>query len=83
MFTNKTDVDVRDMPGATWRDVVAAVIEQYDKPMTLACLYNELQSHRRVQQTKYWKEKIRQTLHYNPSVFSQVDRGVWQIRKVS
>ena len=28
LMTQSSTVDIRDMPGATWRDVVAAVLEQ-------------------------------------------------------
>ena len=83
ILPQKVDADIRDMQGATWRDVVAAVLEQCDEPVPLTILYEKLQSHKRVQKTKYWKEKIRQTLQYNPNHFMQVDRGVWAIKKVS
>ena len=35
IMAKKAEVDIRDMPGATWRDVVAAVLEQCSEPVTL------------------------------------------------
>ncbi len=39
LTTKYVQADIRDMPGATWKDVVAAVLEQYNEPVTLTFLY--------------------------------------------
>ena len=38
LMAKKAKIDIRDMPGATWRDVVAAVLEQCAEPVTLTFL---------------------------------------------
>ena len=80
MCSQKT-MDIRDMPGATWRDVVAAVLEECNKAVSLACLYEQIEPHKKARANQWWKEKIRQTLQCNPEHFDHVGRGLWCIRK--
>lgn len=75
-------VDIRDMKDATWRDVVAAVLEQCSQPVTLTYLYEQIEPHAKAQSNKWWKEKIRQTLQYHPGVFEHHGRGCWSLRAV-
>lgn len=56
IMAKKAEVDIRDMPGATWRDVVAAVLEQCSEPVTLTFLYEKIEPHRKAQANKWWKE---------------------------
>ena len=72
---------IRDMPGATWRDVVAAVLEECNKAVSLAYLYEQIEPHKKARANQWWKEKIRQTLQGNPEHFDHVGRGLWCIRK--
>lgn len=37
--------------------------------------------HEKTKSNKWWKEKIRQTLQYNPSCFINTSKGMWQLRK--
>lgn len=83
LFSEKKQVDVRDMPGATWRDVVAAVLEQCDEAVPLTYLYEQIESHQRAKTHKWWKEKIRQTLQYNPEYFLHAGRGLWSLKKAN
>lgn len=83
LFSEKKQVDVRDMPGATWRDVVAAVLEQCDEAVPLTYLYEQIESHERAKTHKWWKEKIRQTLQYNPEHFLHAGRGLWSLKKAN
>ena len=46
MCSQKT-MDIRDMPGATWRDVVAAVLEECNKAVSLAYLYEQIEPHKK------------------------------------
>lgn len=73
--------DIRDMPGATWRDVIAAVLEQYNEPVTLTFLYEKIEPHKKAQANKWWKEKIRQTLQINPAHFVHDGRGMWSLKR--
>ena len=80
LISEKKQVDIRDIPGATWRDVVAAVLEQCKEPVTLTFLYERIEPHKKAQANKWWKEKIRQTLQYHPEHFQHMDRGLWKLR---
>jgi len=73
--------DIRDMAGATWRDVVAAVLEECTEAVTLTYLYEQIESHKKAQNNKHWREKIRQTLQINPNHFHHTDRGMWVLRR--
>lgn len=81
LFTQRRAVDVRDMQEATWRDVVAAVLEQCDQPVALSYLYEQIEPHQKAQANKWWKEKIRQTLQYYPEFFIHTDRGMWKLNR--
>mgnify|MGYP000593223245 CR=1 FL=1 len=84
IMTRTSQVDIRDMSGATWRDVVAAVLEQCTEPVALTYLYEKLAEHKKAKQNKWWKEKIRQTLQINPTHFCHDGRGLWSlIRKAA
>ena len=47
LMAKKAKIDIRDMPGATWRDVVAAVLEQCAEPVTLTFLYEKIEPHKK------------------------------------
>lgn len=40
-------VDIRDMPGATWRDVVAAVLEPCKEAVSLSYIYSQIEPHKK------------------------------------
>ena len=73
--------DIRDMAGTTWRDVVAAVLEECTEAVTLTYLYEQIEPHKKAQNNKHWREKIRQTLQINPNHFRHTDRGMWVLRR--
>ncbi len=81
LLTQREAVDVRDMQEATWRDVVAAVLEQCDQPVALTYLYEQIEPHKKAQSNKWWKEKIRQTLQYHPKFFLHSGRGLWSLNR--
>lgn len=74
-------IDIRDMDGATWRDVVAAVMENHKEAVTLSVLYEEIESHKKAKTNQWWREKVRQTLQNYPEHFKHVSRGVWCLQK--
>lgn len=47
LFSEKRKVDIRDMPGATWKDVVASVLESAAGPVTLSWLYEQIEPHKK------------------------------------
>ena len=83
MMSQKKEIDIRDMPGATWRDVVAAVLEPCREAVPLSYLYEKIEPHRKAQKNKWWREKVRQTLQCSPEHFIHTARGMWALRKVS
>jgi len=81
IVTKNITSDIRDMAGATWRDIVAAVLEECQGPVSLSFLYEKIEPHRRAQSQKYWKEKVRQTLQINPNYFYSSERGQWSLKR--
>lgn len=79
LITHRVDGDIRDMPGATWRDIVAGVLEDCDGRASLAEIYRKIEGHKRAQNQQWWKEKVRQTLLINPRTFENTGRGIWQL----
>lgn len=79
--TKRITADIRDIPNATWRDVVAAVMEETNGVVPLSYLYEQLEHHNKAKQNKWWREKIRQTLQCNPSHFMHNGRGMWSLIK--
>ena len=73
--------DIRDMAGATWRDVVAAVLEECTEAVTLTYIYEQIEPYKKAQNNKHWREKIRQTLQINPNHFHNTERGMWVLRR--
>ena len=78
----RKQMDVRMLDCVTWRDVVAAVLEDANRPMQLKEIYAALEGHRKCEKNKFWKEKIRQTLQLQ-DVFMRVQEGIWTMAKAS
>lgn len=83
LVTQSKNIDIRDMAGATWRDVVAGVLEQYKEPVTLSVLYEQIEPYKKAKENQWWKEKIRQTLQINPTHFIHDGRGLWRLRRTA
>lgn len=81
LVTCATEVDIRDMPGATWKDVVADALAHCGGHAGLEELYAEVGNYKRAAKNKFWKEKVRQTLQYYPKLFSSSGRGSWELMK--
>ncbi len=81
--TYQTEVDVRDMPGATWKDVVAAIMENCHGSVTLTYLYEKVEPYEKAKRNKHWREKVRQTLQIYPDSFQSTKRGEWCLKKRS
>jgi hypothetical protein len=50
-MTRKTEMDVRDCVSGTWRDLVAAILEEAHKPLALKEIYQRVDGIRNVHQT--------------------------------
>ena len=75
-ISKKLEMDMRDRENTTWRDVVAAVLEDAGHPMNLDEIYSQIEGHRKCKSNLNWKAKIRQTLQLW-SGFSHVSEGIW------
>ena len=81
LMTYHIEGDIRDMPGATWRDILADAMESFHSPAELDQIYEKVGRHRRAQTQEHWKDKVRQTLQYHPNLFYSPHRGMWGLRK--
>lgn len=73
----KISFDVRDSLHATWKDVIAAVMEECG-PLSLEEIYKRIDGHKKTQSNSHWKEKVRQVLQ-SYEIFHRVARGVWVV----
>lgn len=75
-MAKKYEMDMRDVKAATWRDVVASVLQDHNRPMTLKEIYTAIDGHKKCETNTHWREKVRQTLQsYNN--FRNISNGVW------
>lgn len=79
--TKKLELDIRDMHGATWRDIVAAVLEDEGRSVPLSVLYEKIEPYKKARRNQWWKEKVRQTLQLYPEHFESTQRGIWQLKR--
>ena len=79
LMTYRITGDVRDMPGATWRDIIAGVLEECHGRASLEEIYQRVEGHKRAQSQQWWKEKVRQTLQINPQTLEHTGRGMWRL----
>lgn len=81
LMTEPVQKDIRDMNGATWRDVVAAVLETCQSPVSLAYIYEQVEPYTKARKNQWWKEKVRQTLQCSPQLFVNTGRGMWALNR--
>ena len=81
LMTKPVQKDIRDMNGATWRDVVAAVLETCQSPVSLAYIYEQVEPYTKARKNQWWKEKVRQTLQCSPQLFVNTGRGMWALNR--
>ena len=81
LMTYRLQGDIRDMPGATWRDIIADAMESFHTPVALEQIYEAVGSYKRAQQQQHWKDKVRQTLQHHPNTFYSTGRGVWGLKQ--
>ena len=83
MISYKIEGDIRDMPGAAWRDIVADALDATNGEQQLETIYSMVEKYKRAQSQRYWKEKVRQTLQLNPELFVNTRRGFWAAKKTA
>jgi hypothetical protein len=64
--------------GAIWRSLVSYAIQALGGQATLSEIYRVIEGYRPVK-TRFWREKIRQTLQRYCDRFVRVDSGVWRL----
>jgi hypothetical protein len=79
--TRKYEIDIRDMQNATWRDIVADAMEDFQGAAELEQIYLKVGQHSRTLSQPYWKEKTRQTLQNYKNIFTSPKRGMWSLIK--
>ena len=57
LMTYRVNSDIRDMPGATWRDIIADILEDCNGRAPLEEIYRRVEGHKRAQSQQWWKEK--------------------------
>lgn len=57
--TQNTFIDIRDMSNATWKDIVASVLETCNFETSLSVLYEKIAPYKKAKESKFWKEKVR------------------------
>lgn len=77
-LTKNIKCDIRDMEKATWKDVIADVLESYSRAVNLNEIYKSVEGHKKTFNNSHWKEKIRQTLQMN-KIFVNVEKGIWKL----
>ena len=55
LLTYRREADIRDMSGATWRDIVAAVMADFRGAVELERIYAEIERYKRAQEQQHWK----------------------------
>ena len=81
MEINRRKVDIRDMRGSTWKDVVASVLEECDGAVSLSYLYQQIEPYKKAKENQFWREKVRQTLQIYKEHFQSPQRGMWGLKK--
>lgn len=76
-MNRKYGTDIRKLKGATWRDIIASVLEEKGRAVELDEIYEAVAECTRAQGYPTVREKVRQTLQINPAVFKSPERGVW------
>lgn len=80
LLTKKSGLDIRDTEHSTWKDVVVSALEALrGKPSSLPAIYGLIENHKKCENNRFWKEKIRQTLYLHPHIFQQNLNHEWML----
>lgn len=78
LITKEVDFDIRDSYTITWKDVIAAVIEKANRPLSLKEIYEAVRYHRKAKNNNNIEAKVRQTLGQY-SIFIKCSSGVYTL----
>ena len=83
LITTAKAADLRDLSSVTWKDIVAAVLDECGGQAELNGIYAKVEGHKRTQSNEHWREKVRQTLQQYTGLFHSPRRGVWKLMKAA
>ena len=78
-LNKKETIDIRNSINITWKDLVAASIEELGGEVKLNDLYKFIDGYKKTEKNKNWKAKIRQTLQINTKIFRNTSKGIWAL----
>jgi hypothetical protein len=79
-IVKQVNVDLKQRPNQTWRDVVLAALEKLGGRSSLDKLYNEIEGHAKTKTNPHWNEKVRQVLQEKTNDFINVARGEYALK---
>ena len=80
-FPKNCKLDIRDSEDATWRDVIAAVMDHL-KEAYLEDIYNEIKDCKKAKNNPHYEAKVRQVLQQDKR-YENVEKGSGYWRKVA
>lgn len=83
LMTYGQEMDIRNMPGAAWKDILADAMESFRGAAPLERIYAAVEGYARTSTSQHWKDKVRQTLQLHPNLFQSDQRGVWAMRRAA
>jgi len=71
-------IDIRDIKSATWKDIVADVMESFgNEAVELEQIYSKVAKSPKTKSNEHWKDKVRQTLQLHKNLFTSPQKGKW------
>lgn len=67
--------DIRDSKMATWKDIVASVVNNLGGKASLEEIYSQIEGHKRCDTCPTWKATVRKTLQMGN--YNRISEGVW------
>lgn len=76
MQVKRSELDLRDLNSATWRDIVFEVISSNHGKSSLEELYDAVKDHKKAMKNPHFRDKIRQVVQ-DTRYFRRVEKGVY------
>lgn len=77
LLTGTRTMDIRDLHGSTWRDVVYETLVDLGRDASLSDLYQGIEGHKKCAHNPNWKAKVRQVVQ-DERYFTRVSCGVYR-----